>query len=181
MSRISKNPGNIFLKKGSLFVSWKASFVTGRQNCFLPPRGGQQQLSDLQPCFSPQAPPTHSPSRKQGDALKTQTRSSVSPPPPKRPQNIQHLSQLPSYHCTSLSGFISSRVFVPRQSLATPAFLLLHRCARITPCSGALYLLFPLPRMLFPETSAWLAPSHQGSPRMSPPQRSPPVLLFHIA
>ena len=105
----------------------------------------------------------------------------VSPPPPKRPQNIQHLSQLPSYHCASLSGFISSRVFVPRQSLATPAFLLLHRCARITPCSGALYLLFPLPRMLFPETSAWLAPSHQGSPRMSPPQRSPPVLLFHIA
>lgn len=110
------------------------------------------------------APPIHSPSRKQSEAPKTRIRSPVSPLPPKLLQNIQHPSQPPSYHCAYLSDFISSPLIIAHQSLATPAFSLLHRCAKISPCSGALYLLFPLPRMLFLQMSAELAPSHLVSP-----------------
>ena len=45
----------------------------------------------------------------------------VSPLPPKLPQNIQNLSQTPSYHCAYLSDFISSHLIVTHQSLDTPA------------------------------------------------------------
>lgn len=108
--------------------------------------------------------PSHPFSIQKAEAPKTRIRSSVSPLPPKLLQNIQHPSQPPSYHCAYLSDFISSPLIVAHQSLATPAFSLLHRRAKISPCSGALYLLFPLPRLLLPQMSAELAPSHQVSP-----------------